>query len=116
LREPVIGPVVTVRGAANLGISFMAVSSRTSPTTGTGGPNRGARPLRPFAGMTRIRFKGFGLSPSQPHSGRPSSKINVVLAAQPVNPMKVIACAAAIDISSQILPSVRPPPWNHPVS
>jgi hypothetical protein len=27
LREPAIGPVVTVRGAANLGISFMAVSS-----------------------------------------------------------------------------------------
>jgi hypothetical protein len=27
----------------------------------------------PFAGMTRIRFKGFGLWPSQPRSGRPSS-------------------------------------------
>ena len=29
------------------------------------------RPLRPFAGMTRIRFKGFGVSPSQPRSGTP---------------------------------------------
>jgi hypothetical protein len=25
----------------------------------------------PFAGMTRIRFKGFGLSPSQPRFGTP---------------------------------------------
>ena len=29
------------------------------------------QPLRPFAGMTRIRFKGFGVSPSQPRSGTP---------------------------------------------
>ena len=42
-----------------------------SPTAGTGGPNGGSRPLRPFAGMTRIRFKGFGVSPSQPHLGTP---------------------------------------------
>ena len=51
----------------------------------SGGPNRKSRPLRPFAGMTRIRFKGFGSSPSQPRSGRPSSTINVVPAARTVN-------------------------------
>ena len=39
----------------------------------------------PFAGMTRIRFKGFGWSPSQPRLGRPSSKFNVGLAARAVN-------------------------------
>ncbi len=33
----------------------------------------------PFAGMTRIRFKGFGSSPSQPRSGRPSSVTNLGL-------------------------------------
>src|SRR5580692_2314001 len=52
---------------------------------GNGRTNGGMRPLRPFAGMTRIRFKGFGLSPSQPRSGRPSSKANVVRAARSVN-------------------------------
>src|ERR1700679_4034261 len=85
LREPTIGPVVTVRGAANLGISFMAVSSRIKPDGRNGRTNGGVRPLRPFAGMTRIRFKGFGLSPSQPRSGRPSSKANVVRVARSVN-------------------------------
>ncbi len=40
----------------------------------------GGRP-RPFAGMTRIRFKGFGVSPSQPRSGRPSCEaLNLGLA------------------------------------
>ena len=85
LRDPAIGPVVTVRGAANLGISFMAVSSRISPTAGTSGPKLEGRPLRPFAGMTRIRFKGFGLKPSQPRLGHPSSTNNVVLADWAVN-------------------------------
>jgi len=30
LRDPAIGPVVTLCGAANLGISFIAVSSSAS--------------------------------------------------------------------------------------
>ena len=34
LREPVIGPVVTLCGAANLVISFMAVSSSMSSDGG----------------------------------------------------------------------------------
>jgi hypothetical protein len=71
---------VTLCGAANfvlLGISFMghllAALSKAS-TAKTGDHEIGRRPLRPFAGMTRIRFKGFGFPPSQPRSGRPSSK------------------------------------------
>ena len=44
--------------------------------------------------MTRIRFKGFGLSPSQPRSGRPSSKVNVVLAARSVNSSQECGCSA----------------------
>src|ERR1700722_9063160 len=65
-----MGPVVTVCGAANLGISFMAVSSRTIRREDGRAKGR-MRPLGPFAGMTRIRFKGFGLSPSQPRVGTP---------------------------------------------
>jgi hypothetical protein len=70
--------VVTVRGAANfveLAISFMGPSPHApGVTTKDGDLKDHKRPLRPFAGMTRIRFKGFGFSPSQPRSGRPSSK------------------------------------------
>ena len=54
-------------------------------TAGTGGPNSELGRFSPFAGMTRIRFKGFGFSPSQPRSGHPSSDMNVVLAARAVN-------------------------------
>ncbi len=59
----------------------------------SGGPIEDLGRFSPFAGMTRIRFKGFGSSPSQPRSGRPSSNINVVLAARTVNSVRAIDIA-----------------------
>ncbi len=55
----------------------------------TNGENRGWRPLRPFAGMTRIRFKGFGVSPSQPRYGTPLEQTwNLSLESRSVNRAK----------------------------
>ena len=77
--NPQSAPVVTVRGAANLGISFMAVSSRIKSDGRNHGRTNGrgyGRCTITFAGMTRIRFKGFlACRRLQPRSGRPSSKI-----------------------------------------
>ena len=52
----------------------------------------GQRPLRPFAGMTRIRFKGFGVSPSQPRFGTPLEHPANLDPAPPVNLSRLFLC------------------------
>src|ERR1700677_4447786 len=89
----------------------MAVSSHIKPDGGNGRTNGGVWPLRPFAGMTRIRFKGFGLSPSQPRSGRPSSKANVVRAARSVNSLSMQDFYAAWRRRRPARPEVFAPPY-----
>src|SRR5579871_2118012 len=66
-----MGPVVTLCGAANLGISLMARLLEHKARRRELADQGESRPLRPFAGMTRIRFKGFGFAPSQSRSGTP---------------------------------------------
>ena len=76
-REPAIGPVVTVgvaRSASERGLFIAAFLLRSLSCERSGDGEVGAgfrRSFRPFAGMTRIRFKGFFSAQNRAPLGTP---------------------------------------------
>jgi hypothetical protein len=73
-------PIAVSPKAAGLSVRLVAVVARnigSLPTPGTKRRRGFAEKSRPFAGITRIRFEGFGHRPSQLFSEHPWNEVSI---------------------------------------